>query len=109
PVIRLDGDGSAVEGVTVRGVPEPYFLLAAPAIVAAGTGAAVRNCVVHGAVVVHGGRDVEISGNEVHRGNIASFGGQSLRITGNRQSGLRWAAGIEVNDGDGHRIDANHL
>jgi alpha-L-fucosidase len=110
PAIELTGDGSAIEGLTVTGVPEPYFLLAAPAVVVSGgQNAAVRNCVVHGAVVAFGGEDVEIAWNDVHRGNIASHGGQRVRITGNRQSGLRWGAGIDINEGSGHRIDANEL
>jgi len=110
PAIALDGDASTLEGVTVAGVAEPYFLLAAPAVViTGGTNTAVRNCVVNGAIVVHGGQDVEIAWNDVRRGNIASLGGQAVRITGNRQSGLRWGAGVDLNDGEGHRIDANTI
>ena len=110
PVVELTGDQSLLEGITIRGVPEPYFLLAAPAVVVSGgMNAAVRSCGVHGAIVVHGGTDVEIAWNDVRRGNIASLGGQAVRITGNRQSGLRWGAGIEMNEGTGHRVDANHI
>jgi nitrous oxidase accessory protein NosD len=64
---------------------------------------------VHGAVVVYGGREVEVAWNDVQRGNIASLGGEAVRVTGNRQSGLRWGAGIDINDGSGHRVDANVL
>jgi alpha-L-fucosidase len=110
PVLELTGDDSAIEGLTVTGVAEPYFLLAAPAVVvSAGVNAAVRSCDVRGAIVVYGGEDVEVAWNRVHRGNIASLGGQRVRITGNRQSGLRWGAGIDINDGSGHRVDANEL
>ncbi len=110
PAFELTGDASALEAVTITGVPEPYFLLAAPAVVIrSGANAAVRNCIVHGAIVVHGGTDVEIAWNDVRRGNISSYGGNAVRITGNRQSGLRWGAGIDINDGAGHRIDANHI
>jgi alpha-L-fucosidase len=110
PAVELTGDASALEGITVTGVPEPYFLLAAPAVViSGGANAAVRNCTVHGAIVLYGGTDVEIAWNDVQRGNIASLGGQAVRITGNRQSGLRWGAGIDINDGSGHRIDANNV
>ena len=66
--------------------------------------AAVRNCTVDGAVVVYGGADVEVAWNEVRRGNIASLGGERVRFTGNRQSGLRWGAGVDIADGQGHRV-----
>jgi alpha-L-fucosidase len=110
PAVQLRGDGSAVEGVTITGIAEPYFMLAAPAVVLeGGDGAAVRNCAVHGSIVVFGGSDAEIAWNDVQRGNISSLGGEAVRITGNHQSGFRWGAGIDVNDGAGHRIDANQM
>ncbi len=107
PAFELSGEGASVEGITIIGIAEPYFLLAAPAVVISASGAAVRNCTVDGAVVVYGGADVEVAWNEVRRGNIASLGGERVRFTGNRQSGLRWGAGVDIADGQGHRVDAN--
>jgi alpha-L-fucosidase len=109
PVIELAGVGSALEGVEVTGAREPYFVLAAPAVAITALRASVRDCIVHGAVVAHGGADHEIAWNTVRRGNIALMGTNRCTVTGNRQSGLRWGSGIEVNDGEGHRIDANDL
>ncbi len=110
PVVDLSGDESALEGVEVTGAPEPFFVLAAPAVtISASRDAAVRDCTVHGAIVAHGGTGHEICWNTVHRGNIALQGCNESSITGNRQSGLRWGSGIEVNDGTGHRIDANEI
>jgi alpha-L-fucosidase len=109
PVVDLVGIDGALEGVEVMGVPEPYFVLAAPAVTISASSAAVRDCVVHGGIVAYGGVDHEIAWNTVRRGNIALMGCNRGAVTGNRQSGLRWGSGIEVNDGEGHRIDANEL
>lgn len=110
PVVQLEGDGAAIERLELTGVPEPVFLLAAPAVMSSGAShAAVRDCTVHGAIVVHGGADVEIAWNTVLRGNIAAMGCERVAVTGNRQSGLRWGAGIDLNDGSGHRVDANEV
>jgi nitrous oxidase accessory protein NosD len=67
----------------------------------------VRDCTVSGAIVVHGGSDVEIAWNDVRRGNIAALGSERISVTGNRQSDHRWGTGIDVVGGCDHRIDAN--
>ena len=110
PVVDLSGDESALEGVEVTGAPEPFFVLAAPAVTIERVAGCCRpRLPVHGAIVAHGGTGHEICWNTVHRGNIALQGCDESSITGNRQSGLRWGSGIEVNDGTGHRIDANEI